>query len=219
MKNRRRKTGREGQVLTKLKAADIKKIRRRMEKTLDAKRFEHTLGVAYTASALAMCYQVDINKAQTAGLLHDCAKCLSDEKKIAICEKHNIQINEIERRNPFLLHAKAGSYIAMKKYNIHDQDIINAILNHTTGRPDMSDLEKIIYIADYIEPGRKQAPNLTQVRKLAFANLDQALCTILEDTLQYLQRIGNETDPMTRETYEYYKEKQQEENDDRRKNC
>lgn len=194
-------------VLTKLKAADIKKIRKSMEKSLDSKRFEHTLGVAYTASALAMCYQVDINKAQTAGLLHDCAKCLSDEKKIAICKKHNIHISEVEKRNPFLLHAKAGSYIAMEKYHIHDHDIINAILNHTTGRPGMSELEKIIYIADYIEPLRKQAPNLTQVRKTAFENLDKALLMILENTLNYLKEIGNETDPMTQETYNFYKEK------------
>lgn len=188
-----------------MKAADIKKIRKSMEKRLDAKRFEHTLGVAYTASALAMCYEVDINKAQTAGLLHDCAKCLSDEKKISICEKHNIQMNTIEQRNPFLLHAKAGSYIAMKKFHIHDQDIINAILNHTTGRPGMSTLEKIIYIADYIEPGRKQAPNLKEVRTLAFQNLDLALLKILEDTLVYLKESGSDADPMTQETYDYYK--------------
>ncbi len=188
-----------------MKVADNKKIRKSMEKKLDAKRFEHTLGVAYTACALAMCYDVDINKAQTAGLLHDCAKCLSDEKRLEICEKHHIKMTEIEQRNPFLLHAKAGSYIAMKKFGVHDQDIINAILNHTTGRPGMSDLEKIIYIADYIEPGRKQAPNLKEVRKLAFENLDKALIKILEDTLSYLQESKNEIDPMTRETYNYYK--------------
>lgn len=190
-----------------MKSADIRKIRRRMEKVLDVRRFEHTLGVAYTASALAMCHQVDIIKAQTAGLLHDCAKCISDEKKILICEKHNIQINEVERQTPFLLHAKVGSFLAMKQYNITDRDIINAILNHTTGRPGMSSLEKIIYIADYIEPGRKRAPNLTQVRKLAFRDLDAALLQILEDTLQYLNNIGGPIDPMTQKTYDYYANK------------
>ena len=189
-----------------MKAADIKKIRKSMEKKLDAKRFEHTLGVAYTAAALAMCYNVDVNKAHIAGLLHDCAKCLSDEKKISVCEKHNIQINSIEQRNPFLLHAKVGSYIAMKKFNIHDKDIINAILNHTTGRPGMSELEKIIYVADYIEPGRKQAPNLKEVRKLAFQDLDAALLKILEDTLAYLGEGAVEIDPMTQKTYDYYSE-------------
>lgn len=178
-----------------------------MEKTLDAKRFEHTLGVAYTAAALAMCYQVDIYKAQIAGLLHDCAKCLPDDKKLSICENHNMQITDIEKRNPFLLHAKAGSYIAMKKFHIHDRDIINAILNHTTGRPDMSTLEKIIYVADYIEPCRKQAPNLTEIRQLAFQDLDLALVRILGDTLGYLKESSTEIDPMTQKTYDYYLEK------------
>ncbi|MDO4464062.1 MAG: bis(5'-nucleosyl)-tetraphosphatase (symmetrical) YqeK [Bacillota bacterium] len=187
-----------------VKTADIRKIRRKMEKVLDPKRFEHTLGVAYTASALAMCYDVDINKAQTAGLLHDCAKCMSNEKKLSICEKHHIPVNEVERKNPFLLHAKVGSYVAMKQFNIHDQDIINAILNHTTGRPGMSQLEKIIYIADYIEPSRKQAPNLTKLRRLAFQDLDQALLQVLGDTLHYLESINSPIDPMTQKTYEYY---------------
>ena len=187
-----------------MKTADIRKIRRKMEKVLDPKRFEHTLGVAYTASALAMCYDVDINKAQTAGLLHDCAKCMSNEKKLSICEKHHIPVNEVERKNPFLLHAKVGSYVAMKQFNIHDQDIINAILNHTTGRPGMSQLEKIIYIADYIEPGRKQAPNLTKLRRLAFQDLDQALLQVLGDILHYLESINSPIDPMTQKTYEYY---------------
>ena len=163
------------------KSSNIKKIRKAMEKTLDPKRFEHTLGVAYTAAALAMRYDCDILKAETAGMLHDCAKCMSNEKRLNICKKHNLSVNDIERRNPFLLHAKVGSYIAMEKYNIQDKDVINAILNHTTGRPGMSLLEKIVYVADYIEPGRKQAPNLSLIRKLAFTDLDEALFKILED--------------------------------------
>lgn len=190
----------------KTKSADLKKIRKSMEKTLDVKRFEHTLGVAYTAAALAMAWGEDINKAQTAGLLHDCAKCMSNERRLSLCEKHNISVNEIERRNPFLLHAKVGSYIAMEKYNIHDKDVIHSILNHTTGRPDMSLLEKIIYVSDYIEPGRKQAPELTQIRKLAFTDLDQALLRVLNDTLVYLNTISGDIDPMTQKTYEFYKQ-------------
>lgn len=189
-----------------MKQADIKKLRKAMEKTLDEKRFEHTLGVAYTAACLAMCHGEDIHKAEVAGLLHDCAKCLDHSKKIMICEKHNIPITEIEYRNPFLLHAKAGSFIAMNKYNISDKDIINAILNHTTGRPGMSLLEKIVYIADYIEPNRKQAPNLADIRKLAFQDMDRALVWIMEDTLRYLKSIQSDIDPMTEKTWQYYEE-------------
>jgi predicted HD superfamily hydrolase involved in NAD metabolism len=187
-----------------MKRPDLNKIRRSVEKNLDHKRYEHTLGVAYTAAALAMCHGADVRKAQIAGLLHDCAKCVVHPRKIAICEKHNIEINDIERRNPFLLHAKVGSYIAMRKYNIVDEDIIQAILNHTTGRPAMSLLEKIIYVADYIEPCRKQAPNLANIRKEAFRDLDKALIIILSDILGYLDSIKSDIDPMTRQTYEYY---------------
>ena len=184
---------------------DMVKIRRQMEKTLDAKRYEHTLGVAYTAASLAMRYKQNIDNYYLAGLLHDCAKCLDNNKKIQICEKHNFPITEIERVNPFLLHAKVGSYIAMHKYGITDPDIINAILNHTTGRPDMSVLEKIIYISDYIEPGRKQAPHLEEIREMAFKDYDKALVMILKDTLDYLNTTGAVLDPMTQKTYEYYK--------------
>ncbi len=187
-----------------MKTADIKKIRKAMEKSQDPKRFEHTLGVAYTAAALAMRYDASIKNAELAGLLHDCAKCLSDEKRLAICKKHNISVNEIERRNPFLLHAKVGSFLAMDEYHVRDFDVINAILNHTTGRPEMSLLEKIIFVADYIEPNRKQAPNLQEVRKLAFLDLDEALLKILGDILEYLKSTGGDIDPMTQRTYDFY---------------
>lgn len=184
---------------------ELSKIRRSMEKTLDPKRYEHTLGVEFTAAALAMRYDASVQNAQLAGLLHDCAKCLSDEKRLAICERHNISINDVEKRNPYLLHAKVGSFLAMDEYGVTDSDVIHAILNHTTGRPGMSLLEKIIFIADYIEPGRKQAPNLQMIRKLAFINLDEALIKILEDTLTYLKESGGEIDPMTEKTYQYYR--------------
>ena len=188
-----------------MKEPDIRKIRKSMEKVLDPKRYEHTLGVAYTAAALAMRYGEDINNAVLAGMLHDCAKCLTNEKRLAICEKYNIAVNDAEHKNPYLLHAKVGSFLAMKKYGVTDKDVINAILNHTTGRPGMSLLEKIICVADYIEPGRKQAPNLALIRKMAFEDLDQALLTALKDTLEYLHAGKMEVDTMTQRTYDFYR--------------
>lgn len=123
---------------------------------------------------------------------------------MAICKKHNISVNDVERRNPFLLHAKVGSFLAMDEYHVRDLDVINAILNHTTGRPEMSRLEKIIFVADYIEPSRKSAPNLREIRKLAFIDLDAALLRILGDILDYLHSTDGEIDPMTQKTYDYY---------------
>ncbi len=187
-----------------MKTSELIKIRKAMEKTLDAKRYEHTLGVEYTAAALAMRYDAPVLSAQLAGLLHDCAKCMSNEKKISICEKYNLGVSEVEKKNPFLLHGKVGAFLAKEEYGIEDQDILNAIMNHTTGRPGMSLLEKIVFIADYIEPGRKQAPNLPEIRKMAFVNLEQTLIKVLEDTLSYVKEKEDDIDPMTNKTYEYY---------------
>lgn len=188
-----------------MKTTDIAKIRKNLEKELDNKRYEHTLAVAYTATSLAMRYNCNLNDAFVAGLLHDCAKCISDSKKISICEKHKIQISDVERRNPSLLHGKVGAFLAMEEYNVDNDDIINAISFHTTGRPGMSLLEKIIFVADYIEPGRNKALNLNEIRALAFMDLDKALLRILEDTLLYLENSEDEIDECTQITYIYYK--------------
>lgn len=194
-----------------MKTLDTHKIRKQLTKSLDHKRYEHTLGVAYTSAALAMRFGEDIEKAELAGLLHDCAKCLDNDKKIHICKKNDIKISESEVKNPFLLHAKVGGHLARTKYNVDDEDIINAILFHTTGRPGMSLLEKIVYIADYIEPGRDHVSNLDEVRRLSFQDLDEALLQILEDTLVHLKESKKEIDPMTQRTYDFYKRKQSEE--------
>ena len=196
-----------------MKETNLKKIRNAMEKLQDAKRFEHTLGVEYTAAALAMRYGEDIRNARTAGLLHDCAKCLSDKKRLSICRKNKIPMTELEKKNPFLLHGKVGAYLAKQKYGIKNQDVLNAIRNHTTGRQGMSLLEKIVFIADYIEPGRNHSARLPELRRLAFQDLDKALVEVLRDTLRYLKGTDNEIDPMTQKTYDHYKkllEKQQE---------
>lgn len=187
------------------KTDNMRQLRKAMKKVQDNRRYEHTLGVAYTAAALAMRYNVSLKAAQTAGMLHDCAKCLSDEKRLSICQKQHIPVTEVERRNPFLLHAKVGAYLAEKKYGVKDSDILNAIQYHTTGRADMSMLEKIIFVSDYIEPGRKQAPNLQEIRQLAFTDIDKATIRILEDTIAYLKKGNGEIDLATEETLNYYR--------------
>ncbi|MBQ3665525.1 MAG: bis(5'-nucleosyl)-tetraphosphatase (symmetrical) YqeK [Lachnospiraceae bacterium] len=185
---------------------NLKNIKKDLKTALDKDRYEHTLGVAYTAMCLAMRYEISLEKAEMAGLLHDCAKCMSDEKKIKKCIEHNINISEIEKEQPYLLHAKVGAYIAMDKYGINDMEIINAILKHTTGSPDMSMLEKIIYVADYIEPNRNKAENLPTIRKLAFQDIDMAVFVIMRDTVKYLNDKNKKMDTHTLKAYEYYKE-------------
>ena len=136
--------------------------------------------------------------------LHRQERRWQELRKLKICADNKIPVTEIERRNPFLLHAKVGSYLAKKEYDIHNQDILNAITYHTTGRPEMTMLEKIIFISDYIEPGRTHAANLSEVRKLAFSDIDQALLKILGDSLAYLHTTGKEIDDMTQKTFDYY---------------
>lgn len=184
---------------------NIDKIRKKVQKSQDDDRFEHTVGVMYTAAALAMRYGEDMERALTAGLLHDCAKGFSGEKKIKLCEKYGLPISDTERKNPGLLHAKLGAYLAEKEYDIEDTGILDAIICHTTGRPEMTLLDKILFIADYIEPNRNQAPNLDELRHLAFVDLDECLYAILAQQLGYLQSRKEAIDPMTEQTYSYYK--------------
>lgn len=188
----------------------MKKIKKYLKKHLTKERYHHTVGVAYTAMSMAMKYnpQPDNNefmiKAEIAGLLHDCAKCMDNDKKIRICNKNQISYSKIEAENLYLLHGKVGAYIARKEFDILDEDILNAITWHTTGRPDMSLLEKIIFVADYIEPSRRPIPELNLIRQLAFTDIDQAVIKILENTLKYLNEKGSPIDDMTQKTYDSY---------------
>lgn len=186
---------------------ELTHLRQEMEKELSPKRYTHTLGVAYTAACLAMAHGADMDSAMTAGMLHDCAKPLDKEELIRLCEKNDLEISEVERQNPSaLLHAKAGAYLAKARYHVTDPDILNAIRFHTTGRPQMSKLEKILYIADYIEPGRKQVADLALIRQTAYRDLDDTMAKILHNTLAYLRTTEGKIDAMTEETYQYYKE-------------
>lgn len=188
----------------------MKKIKKYLKKHLTKDRYHHTLGVASTAVAMAMRYNPDpsnsnfIKRAELAGLLHDCAKCMDNNKKLRICEKNNHSCSSFEKSHPYLLHGKVGAYIAQTKFKIEDNDILQAITWHTTGRPDMSLLEKIIFIADYIEPSRNPVPELNLIRQLAFVDIDKAMEKILSNTLKFLESKGNPIDKMTQTTYDSY---------------
>lgn len=185
---------------------DFVKMQKKLEKYLDEDRFQHTLGVMYTSAALAMAHGCDMKTAQAAGLLHDCAKCIPNKKKLKMCESNKVPVSEFEKTHPFLLHAKLGAFVAEDKYGVRDREILSAIMYHTTGKPEMSLLEKIIYIADYIEPGRDKAPNLSRIRQLAFQDLDECMYEILKDTLAYLEENPKDVDMATKDAFLYYKD-------------
>ena len=181
-------------------------IRKQLEKKLKKDRFEHTIGVMYTAASLAMRYHEDIDDAMMAGLLHDCGKYGSAQEQVERCQKHGILLTQSELEMPALVHAKLGAYFAEKEYDVTNKGVLSAITWHTTGRPKMTMLEKIIYIADYIEPKRDKAPNLAIVRKLAFQDLDECMYKILADTLAYLEENPKDIDNVTKDAFLYYRD-------------
>lgn len=183
---------------------DFEAIENQLIKELKPSRFNHTKGVMYTAACMAMKYDYDINRAMLAGLLHDCTKCLSDEEQIKICHENKIEISNSELRNPYLLHQKTGAYYAKTKYEILDEEIIHAISVHTTGCTNMNLLDKIIFIADFIEPGRNKAKDLNILRQMAFTDIDKCLVMVLKSTLDYLKSTGNEIEPTTQMVYDFY---------------
>lgn len=181
-----------------------------LSSTLRPKRYLHTIGVAQTAAALAFCHlktPEEIWRAELAGMLHDCAKYLTGEEMIRFCQKKQISLSAAERENTALIHGKLGAFFARERYGIRDEEILSAIRYHTTGKPEMTTLEKIIYIADYIEPGRRMncSPHsLEEIRETCFRNLDAGLLMILTNTVEYLQQTNKSIDEMSFITYHYY---------------
>ena len=174
------------------------------------RRYQHILGVRFTAQAMAMCFGEDITKAGYAGVLHDCAKYLTDKEMLLACRKRQIFCSEVEKRQPSLLHAKMGAAFAKEIYGITDEEILSAIRWHTTGKPGMSNLEKIVFIADYIEPGRKMLPKMEEIRRVSFQNLDKAMYLILDNTLSYLKdgtRDRSTIDSYSVDAYDFYRER------------
>ena len=185
--------------------SQIMMFRSKLKSKLDPMRYEHSLSVSFTCLNLAMCHGYDMDRAELAGLMHDCGKRYPDEVILKKCNKHGIELSESELETLPVIHAKYGAWLAEKKYHIMDREILDAIGCHTTGRPEMTTLDKILYIADYIEPRRYKASDLPQVRRMAYVSLDQTMYLILSGTLDYLKKKGGIIDPMTVEAYEYFK--------------
>lgn len=183
----------------------IEELREELKLKLNPKRYEHTLSVSYICIALAMRYGYDLEKAELAGLLHDCAKRYSDEETISRCRRYGLELTKDELAAPKVIHAKLGAYLAGEKYGVTDREITDAILYHTTGRCGMTLLDKIVYVADYIEPRRFEAPDLDKLRQLAFINLEEAMVLMMKGTLDYLREKGGHVNSVTEAAYEYYK--------------
>lgn len=156
-----------------------------LQSKISPKRMQHILGVVEAAETLAKCYGEDINKARIAALLHDCAKELKVKEMAKIIEKAGLLVDSEVLNNPALLHGPAGAILAVSFYGVEDLDILEAIRVHTTGKVDMSRLDKIIFLADYIEKNR-DFHGVEEMRKLAFIDLDKAVLAGYDSTISYL---------------------------------
>ncbi|MDE5978395.1 MAG: bis(5'-nucleosyl)-tetraphosphatase (symmetrical) YqeK [Turicibacter sp.] len=183
---------------------NLETLKLQVKEQLPIKRYNHTLGVMQISEQLARRYNASIESAQIAALLHDIAKNLPNE----LLKEKLEEANESEYLNysPLVWHAPVGAIITKDTYRINDLEILNAIKYHTTGRPAMTLLEKIVFLADYIEPNRTQ-PGVEKIRELAINDLDRAIAQTLFDTVSYLSRKGDtEIHPDTVAAYEYYRQ-------------
>lgn len=171
------------------------KMEYKLKKELDRQRFEHTLGVEQMAVNMARIFGEDEQQAALAGLLHDCAKCLPLSQMIKAA-KHE-DIDPVMKESKALMHAVAGMCVARDVYEVKDEAVLSAIRWHTTGRAQMTNLEKIIYLADMIEPNRKPYPGLEPLREICMRDLDQAMHTALRMSLDHVMEQGKTLHPDT----------------------
>ncbi|WP_313164218.1 bis(5'-nucleosyl)-tetraphosphatase (symmetrical) YqeK [Sedimentibacter sp.] len=165
---------------------DLNNLIIKLKNRLSPKLFNHCIGTMEEAEKLSLRYSADVNKAKTGGLLHDCGKS--------------------EKGKDNLTHAEAGAILAKEVYNVQDEDIINAIKHHTTGRENMTTLEKIIYIADKIEPNRYYE-GVEELREIAYKDLDAAIIVSLEKTIEYVKNMNMVLDHQSLNTLKFLKEK------------
>ena len=172
-----------------LKHLPLSKLRPVALSYLKHKRIPHVLGTEQEAIRLAERYGADVEKARVGALLHDCTKKLDMEAQLALCRHYGIQLDELEQKALKLLHAKTGAAIARDVFGV-DEEIYSAILWHTTGHANMTLLEKILYLADYIEPSR-DFPGVDKLRAVCYKNLDAGLLMGLEMTIGEMNAMGN----------------------------
>ncbi|MBU5335231.1 bis(5'-nucleosyl)-tetraphosphatase (symmetrical) YqeK [Intestinibacter bartlettii] len=165
---------------------DTEKIIEKLNTMLKPNRLTHSINVANCAVKLSEIYGCDKEKAYLAGLVHDCAKYFTKEQIDSYVKKYNIELDPLEIDNIALSHSVIGSFVIQDVFNIQDMDIINAVRYHTTGRENMSILEKIIFMADMIEEGR-DFPGVDELRNLSFSGqLDKALITSFNNTIKFV---------------------------------
>ncbi len=163
----------------------IDEMRCLLEASLPPKRYKHSVRVYETALQLAQTYGLPQEKIAVCALLHDCGREVASKDSAAKADELGIAIDEVERNQPILLHAKLGVHYAQTKYGVKDKEILTGILQHTTGAVHMTVLAKVVFLADMIEPGR-DFPGVEKLRELSYKNLDKAMLLAYSNTIRYL---------------------------------
>ena len=161
-----------------------------LKEKLSEERYKHSIGVMNTAEKLAKMYSANIHSSRIAGLIHDCAKEMDKKEILKLCKENQFQIDYVLEANPGLLHGTAGAIIAREVMKVEEEDILKAIEYHTTGNKDMTLIEKIIYLADYIEPSRN-FPGVEELRKASVRDLDEALLLSFDKTIEVVIKRGD----------------------------
>jgi predicted HD superfamily hydrolase involved in NAD metabolism len=163
---------------------------------LSENRYQHSMRVAAVAREMARAFGLDEDKAYLAGVVHDYAKGMPGCELLALAKEHNLLEDEVENRSPDLLHASVGAFLLAREQGLDDEDILDAVRNHTLGRVGMTDLEKVLFLADMIEPGR-DFPGVERLRCLAWQDLNRGMIQAIESTLRYCMDQGRLIHPRT----------------------
>ena len=168
-----------------------------LEKNVPPKRVKHILGVEQMSIELAIRHGCDQQKASVAGLMHDLAKFFPPQKLLAMAHQHHLELDDITRQNPHLIHADVSSIVAQEEFGITDPKILNAISNHTLGQPEMSKLSCIVFIADKLEMNRGDTEELNQMREVSNKNIYKGLAMVCNYSLAYLLKYDHMIHPRT----------------------
>jgi predicted HD superfamily hydrolase involved in NAD metabolism len=157
-----------------------------LAENVPAKRIQHILGVEQMSVELAAHYHLDVEKARQAGLMHDLAKYFKPQRLLAMAEAEGLPLDEVDIAAPHLLHADVGAIVARDEFSVTDEEILQAIADHTLGRPGMGQLSCIVFLADTLEPGRGNTSELETLRQLSYQNLHQAVWYTCDYSFRYL---------------------------------
>ena len=180
---------------TSVSHVDIEQVHRILKENLSDEKYTHTLGVTETAMKLARCHHQSEAKAQVAGLFHDIVKQIGKEKTLQMIGKYHVKLDDVIMENIYLAHGPLAAVYASEEFGIYDEDILNAMIYHTTGRAGMSTLEKIIYVSDFIEPNRGENEILTQIREVVEKDLDKAVELTATAVINHLEKENKTIHP------------------------